>query len=184
MSSGEACYRRFLNGDRDAFSEVVDIYRAPLIFFINRYFCSLSLSEELAEDCFVELIVNPRRYNFKSSLKTYLFTIARNKSVDFIRKNKHLVSSSEDVLSLSSEESLEFEQDILKDEAKKSLHKALGRLIFDYRTVLHLLYFENMSYEQAGSVMKKTKKQIENLAYRAKIALRNTLEKEGFRYEE
>jgi len=47
------------------------------------------------------------------------------------------------------------------------------------REVIHLIYFENLSYEEAAKVMKKNKKQIDNLLYRAKSALRTILGKEG-----
>ena len=183
MGNGESSYHRFLNGDKSAFSEIIDIYRKNLIFFLNRYLNNLSLSEELAEDCFVELIVHPRRFNFKNSLKTYLFTIARNKAVDLIRKNRLSIPDSEDLLLNASEDYVEFEEDIFKKEEKKILHNSMHKLHSDYRTALHLIYFEDMSYEQAGKVMKKNKKQMENIVYRAKIALRTVLEKEGYAYE-
>lgn len=183
MSNGEGSYRRFLEGEKNAFSEIIELYRKNLIFFINRYLNNLSEAEEIAEDCFVELIVHPRRYNFKTSLKTYLFTIARNKAVDLIRKKKFTVFNAEEVLLNASDDLIEFEEDILKRESEKALHNAINKLQYDYRSALHLIYFEDMSYNEACVVMKKTKKQIENLVYRAKIALRAILEKEGFKYE-
>ena len=62
---------------------------------------------------------------------------------------------------------------------QETLRTALNGLREDYRTILHLLYFEELSYEQAAKVMKKSRKQIDNLAYRAKLALKVRLEKEG-----
>lgn len=54
----------------------------------------------------------------------------------------------------------------------------------EYREVLHLLYFEDMSYDEAAAVLKKNNKQIKNLVYRAKKSLKIALEKEGFNYED
>ena len=62
---------------------------------------------------------------------------------------------------------------------RQELHRALAGLSPDYCTVLHLIYFENMSYAEAGAVMKKSRKQIENLAMRARCTLRTAMEKEG-----
>ncbi|MBQ1244622.1 MAG: RNA polymerase sigma factor [Clostridia bacterium] len=183
MKNGESSYHRFLEGEKDAFAEIVEIYRQSLTFFINRYLSNLGEAEEIAEDCFVELIVHPRRYNFKTSLKTYLFTIARNKAIDKIRKKKFTLKDSEEVLSSASEDFSDFYEDFLKNEQKKSLHSALNRLNDDYKTALHLVYFENMSYEEASLVMKKDLKQVTNLVYRAKISLKEILEREGFTYE-
>ncbi|MEG2054593.1 MAG: sigma factor-like helix-turn-helix DNA-binding protein, partial [Oscillospiraceae bacterium] len=54
-----------------------------------------------------------------------------------------------------------------------------GQLPPDYKEVLYLLYFENLSYKEAAEIMKKTEKQIANLVCRGKLALRPILEKEG-----
>ena len=183
MGNGESSYHRFLNGDESAFSEVIDIYRESLIFFINRYIGNLSVSEEIAEDCFVALVVYPRRYNFKTSLKTYLFTIARNKAIDRIRKSKRVVLVEDEALDVLSDEYEQFEKEIFRNEEKRILHTSIKELNDDYRTVLHLVYFEGMSNGEAAKIMKKSVKQIENLVYRAKLRLREILEKRGISYE-
>ena len=90
MDKGAESYRRFLDGDDDALGEIVDLYREGLILFIYKYVANLADAEDLAEDVFVELIVNPQRYGFRSSLKTYIFTLGRNKAVDFVRKQSRI----------------------------------------------------------------------------------------------
>jgi RNA polymerase sigma-70 factor (ECF subfamily) len=64
------------------------------------------------------------------------------------------------------------------------VHEALKRLNKEYRQVLVLVYFEDFQNEQVASIMGKSKKQIENLVYRAKLSLKSELEKEGFVYED
>lgn len=49
--------------------------------------------------------------------------------------------------------------------------------------MLYLIYFEEMDNSEAAAVMRKSKRQVENLIYRAKSALRSELLKEGFCYE-
>lgn len=184
MNKGESCYQRFVNGDSGAFSEVLDIYRDNLIFFINRFVKNEDIAEEIAADCFAELIVHPKRYNFSASLKTYLFTIAHHKAVNYIRRSEKIKFLPLDEVRQKSVEYEGFENEIFLDERKKQLNTALFELKEDYRTALHLIYFEEMSYRDAAKVMKKSVKQIDNLVARGKTALRNKLEKEGFVYEE
>ena len=50
--------------------------------------------------------------------------------------------------------------------------------------MLFLIYFEDMSYDEISKVMHKNNKQVKNLAYRARLALKENLRKEGFSYEE
>lgn len=180
---GEDYYRSYLNGDKAAFSEIIDIYRENLIFFINGYVKNEDTAEELAADCFAELIVHPGRFKFKSSLKAYIFSIAHHKAVNFIKKNSRvtLYESTEPVE--KSTEYTEFESDILKDEQTKLLHAAMPKIKENYRTALHLVYFEEMSYKDAAKVMRKTPKQVDNYVSRGKAALRKILEEEGFGYE-
>ena len=82
---------------------------------------------------------------------------------------------------LSDEEDIE--KDYLKSEQKRQLHKALGKINAEYSQVLYLTYFEGFSNSEAATIMKKSNKQIENLIYRAKAALKKDLEREGFVYE-
>lgn len=178
MDNGESAYRRFLDGDENAFSQVMEIYKNNLIFFINRYVHNLSVAEEISEDVFVELLIHKRRYNFKTSLKTYIFTIARNKTVSYLRKASRKKEYSYEFIETESD-GTSLEDEFIKKDQMRILHSALDRLNEDYRTALHLIYFEDMSYEQAAAVMKKNKKQIENLVYRGKIALRKEFEKEA-----
>ena len=64
------------------------------------------------------------------------------------------------------------------------MHEALKRLNKEYRQVLVLVYLEDFQNEQVASIMGKSKKQVENLVYRAKLSLKSELEKEGFVYED
>ena len=90
MDNGASSYRRFLSGDETAFVEIVDEYRESLIFFLYRYVGDLTAAEDLAEDVFVEVLLHPKRFHFQCALKTWLFTIGRNKAVDYIRKSSRL----------------------------------------------------------------------------------------------
>lgn len=184
MDNGENSYRRFLDGDNSAFGEIIDLYRESLIFFINRTVSNLSVAEDIAADSFAELIIHKNRFNFKSSLKTYLFTIARNKAVSYVRHSSRFVLCDIDDCTELSDEYSSFEREIEKDEQKAMVNTALYLLKDDYKVALHLVYFENLSYADAAKVMKKSPKQVENLLYRARIALKNELEKRGFVYEE
>lgn len=184
MDNGENSYRRFLDGDNSAFGEIIDLYRESLIFFINRTVSNLSVAEDIAADSFAELIIHKNRFNFKSSLKTYLFTIARNKAVSYVRHSSRFVLCDIDDCTELSDEYASFEREIEKNEQKAMVNAALSALKEDYRAALHLVYFEELSYADAAKVMKKSTKQVENLLYRARIALKTELEKEGFVYDE
>lgn len=184
MDIGAEYYSRYLDGDESAFSYLIDEYRDKLIFFINRTVNNLDVAEEIAAEAFAVLIIHPGRYKNKVTFKTYLFAIAHNKMVDYIRhQKKYSMVDYEDAPQKSISYS-GFEEDLLKEEQKSAINDALAKLQADYRQVLHLIYFEELSYEQSAIVMHKNKKQITNLVFRAKSALRDILQRGGFSYDE
>ena len=179
---GKAEYRRFLEGDKEAFRGIIEAYRANLIRFITGITHDPGQAEEIAEDSFLELVIHPDRYNFSVSLKTYLYSVARHKALSALR-----YFSRRTTLPLESCEPPEaengHEKTLERKERDRILYSAMGHLKEDYRTALCLFYFENMNYADIGRVMKKNKKQIDNLLTRARAALRNELKKEGYDHE-
>lgn len=178
MDNGESSYRRFLDGDEDAFDGIMKEYFDSLIFFINRYVGDIHAAEDIAIDVFAYIAANKRSYNFKVSLKTYIFMIGRSRALNYIKHRKKLTFSAlEDAECLILDQS-EVESLVLDDEKKRGINRALSQLPDDMRLAVHLVYFEELSYSDAARVMKKSKKQIDNLLYRAKSRLRSELGKE------
>lgn len=171
MDNGVSSYRRFVEGEEAALGEIVEEYGNNLILFINKYINNLSISEDIMEDTFVSLIVHKHYFRGESSLKTYLFKIGRNKAINYLKKNKRIAQMPDEL-----EDETKLEDIVIKSETNKAIYSALGKLKKEYATVLYLIYFEKMSYEQCAKIMKKNKKQIKNLAYRAREKLREILE--------
>ncbi len=179
MDNGASSYRRYLNGDESAFLEIVKEYFDSLVFFIDRYVHDYAAAEDIALDTFTQLVVNRHRYNFQVSLKTYLFMIGRSRALDYIKhRNKIPMVSLSEVESFASE-ALSLEEMLLADERKRAVNRALAQLSDEMRLVIHLVYFEELSPEEAAKVLKKNRKQVYNLLYRAKTALRTILGEEG-----
>ena len=178
MDNGASSYRRFLDGDEAAFDDIMEEYRLPLTMFINRYVHDLWTAEDIAIDVFSYLIVNRHRYNFKVQLKTYLFMLGRSRALDHLRRKKKIVFTP-----LTEAETIPDdvspEEAYLRDEQRKAVNRALEELPQDMRAAVHLVYFEELSYEDAARIMKKTRKQVDNLLYRSKAKLRQILGEEG-----
>ena len=179
MDNGESSYRRFLCGDESAFVEIMDDYRPGLIFFLNRYMQDWNAAEDIAIQVFTDVLIHPHRYNFRASLKTYLYMLGRSKALNCIKHNKAIQTAPlSEAANLPSGELLP-EDAVLQDERRRIVNAALERLPEEMRIAVHLVYFENLSYKDAAKVMKKNAKQVDNLLYRAKAELRSILGKEG-----
>jgi len=170
-------FRNYVSGDEGAVRELILLYKDSLIFFINRYVRNLSCAEEIAEDSFVELILRKDRFNFKYSVKTYLYTIGRNKALNYLKSSRAKKTESLSAVEYAVSDEAELEEKVLANERKRVLNTCLSRINPDYRTALYLVYFEQMRTEECSRVMHKTKKQVENLLYRGKEALKKSLER-------
>ena len=154
-----------------------------MIFYLNGYVKNIHVAEDLAEDTFFKLAVKRPAYVARFAFKTWLYTIGRNTALNYLKKAAKTADDSIlDYADLVSDEH-SLEEEYIKSEDKITLHRAIGRLNTDYRSVLYLVYFEDMTNDEVASVMKKSKRQVENLLYRAKNTLKKELLKEGFDYE-
>ena len=184
MDKGASYYRRFLDGDDDGFVEIIKEYKDGLTLYLNGYVNNMFTAEELMEETFFKIVMKKPRFRGNHSFKTWLYTIGRNVAIDHLRRHKSLSDMPFEELERALAEEDSVEQAYLREERKITVHKALRMLTPAYRQVLYLTYFEGFSNAEAAQAMKKNTRQIENLVYRAKQALRSTLEKEGFAYEE
>ncbi len=180
-ANGAECYRRFLDGDEDGIVEIIRDYKDGLILYLNGIVGNIHTAEDVMEETFVKLVVKKPRYSEKFSFKTWLYTIGRNAALDHLRHNSKKSDTPVDELEIADKENLELSY--IKEEQKIMVHHALANLKADYRQVLYLSFFEELSNEETAAVMRKSKRQVENLLYRAKLSLKNELEKEGFVYE-
>lgn len=183
MDNGASSYRRFLEGDENGIVEIIRDYKDGLILYLNSFTQNVCIAEELMEETFVRLVVKKPKFSARYSFKTWLYTIGRNVAIDYLRRNSKSVNMADEEMQniLSKEKSLEYAY--IREEEKIVVHRAMSKLNAEYRQALYLMFFEDFSTEQIAAVMKKSKRQIGNLIYRAKMSLKSQLDKEGFVYD-
>lgn len=183
MDRGADSYRRFLEGNDDAFVEIIKDYKDGLIFYLNGFTGNIHVAEELTEDTFVKLVTKKPKFTGKASFKTWLYTIGRNVALDYLRHKSKRVHVSMQNCGEQVDDAESMERAYIREEGKIIIHKAIRQLKPEYRQILWLIYFENFTNKQAAEVMRKSVHGIETLVYRARVALKTQLEKEGFDYE-
>lgn len=176
-------YRRFLNGDDDELVVIIDTYYQGLSLYLNSIVKNICEAEEIMQETFVKLAVKKPKFNGKSTFKTWLYAIARNCAVNYLRKcSRYADRPIDEAFQLSDE--TDIEQQYLIEERKIQLHTAMKKLHPEYAQVLYLKYFEDFDTQAIAEIMKKSKRQVGDLTYRAKNALKLELERMGFIYEE
>lgn len=182
MDEGTQAYNRFLLGDEYGLEQVIALYKDSLIFFLVQYVKNADIAEELTEDTFVALAVKKPKFTENAKFRTWLFTIARNKALNYLRSSAY-----KKCVPLEQAEALHLpncpEQRLLRQERYKALYAAMDRLPKNQREMVYLVYFEDMDVSQAAGVIRKTQRQGINILYRARQKLKAILQEEGFEYE-
>lgn len=182
MDNGAECYSRFLSGDQDAIEEIIKEYKDGLVFYLFNIVGDIHRAEELTIDTFIKLFYNQPKFKGKCSFKTWLFAIGRNTALDYMRKNKRISEVSiDDALDVSDGRSLE--RDYIGNEERFRLRQTIDRLKPEYSQVIYLTYFEGFDTTEVAQIMGKSNKQVIDLLYRAKAALKKEIKKEGYQYD-
>lgn len=170
-------YKSFLQGDIDAFESLVLKYKDNLIYFITRYTRDIFIAEDIAQDVFAYIYVEKEKYDFKYSFKTFIFTLGKNKAIDYIRKESRIDLSpfDNDYEIISDEEGLE--EKIIRDEEGKLLIRNLKELKAEYGSAVYLADIEGLSYKEIGKILGRTLPQTKVLIHRARKSLRLKMEK-------
>ncbi len=177
-------YRRFLAGDDDAIVAIIRDNKDGLMLFLNRYVHNIHVAEELTEETFFKLVTKRPHFTDTHSFKTWLYTIGRNAALNHLKQSRRLADTPIEALASLSADEESIEQAYLRQEQHRQVHRALARLNPDYARVLYLKYFADLDNAQISRVLHKSKRQVENLLYAAKQALKIKLEQEGITHEE
>ena len=177
----EAIYRRFLaEHNEEDFRVLLERHKESLMLFLFSFVHNMEDAEELMLDAYAEAAAGAD-YSGKSIFKTWLFSIGKKMALMRLRKQRFTAGKS---FARTEEATDPPELNILREERNRQLYEAISQLREEYRQILILLYFEDMSHEEAGRIMKKNRKQVYNLAERGRAALREQLERMGFDHAE
>lgn len=179
MENDVKLYKEFLLGNQNAFDKLMEKYRKNIICFINGYVKNIDIAEDLAQDVFVYILINKKEYDFKYSMKTYLYTIARSRALNYIKREKRIIYLNENVeYGNKEEDSYSIEEEIFSNERKQKLYKAIEELNESQKRAIFLADIEELSYNEIGKILGKSISQTKMIIYRARKNLKKLLGKE------
>lgn len=163
---------KLVEGDEKALYELYNTYQRSLYSFIYKRLRDDEVTEEILQDVFIHVLESLRDFRFQSSLKTFVYTIARNKIIDYIRKKKikKVIFSTLPSYVVESLTQVDLNEEIEKKELQQKLEKTFSELPHEYQVILRLKYVENKSVQFIAETLLKTFKSTESLLYRARKA--------------
>ena len=144
------------HGNQMAFTELMGLYRDTIYFMLVKMTGNVDDAEDLTLEAFGKAFKNLSQYTPDYAFSTWLFKIASNNCIDFMRKKKKNVlandnyddvSESYHVKSMASE-GLDPEENLIKSQKIELMRKVVEKLKPRYKKLIQLRYFEEYSYEE------------------------------------
>ena len=144
-------------GDQKAYAELMGNYRDSLYFMLLKMTNNPHDAEDLTIEAFGKAFKKLHQYTPDYAFSTWLFKIASNNCIDFIRKKKkHTFSIDQnfddeegsEMASRIPSQTLDPEGEMVKKQKIKLMHEVVDKLKPHYRTLIELRYFKEFSYDE------------------------------------
>ena len=175
-------YKLFLKGDNDAFNYLTIKHRKMLTNFIMTYVKNIEIAEDIAQDSFMYMIINKVEYDFKYSFKTYLYTIAKSRALNYLKREKRTIYVEDAILNNVNLEG-NIENEFIIKENYNALIKTIKKLKNEYQIVIYLYYFQGFKYKEICKILNQSMPKTKMAIHRAKKLLEKFV-KEDNNYDE
>lgn len=168
-------------GDHNSFRILVEKYQERVIRICRGYLGSYEDAEDLAQEVFIEVYRSSAKFRGQSEVSTWLYRIAVNRSLNYLRDNrkKFILSKSSNSFDTSAIENRSSDScaddKITTGEQRRVLHQALNSLSENQKTAFILNKYEDLPYNEISSIMGVSISSVESLLFRAKRNLQKKL---------
>ena len=177
--------KRIKSGDHLAFEEIVDQYKQMVINTCIGLLHHNEDAEDVAQEVFIEIYQSIHQFREASKLSTWIYRIAINKSLNFIRKKKgsrwirsiesFFTGEKKQVLEIPDKQSDQPEELLEKKERADKLYHAIDSLSENQRIAFTLHKYDDLPYKEIAEVMNLSLSAVESLIHRAKKNLQKKL---------
>ena len=172
---------RIADGDHHAFRQLVERHQHAVIGTVAKMLGNSSEAEDIAQQVFLRVWRNARRYRPDAKFTTYLFTITRNLVFNETRRRSRKKEVSSDEREENSNHHIEASPDrqpdaeLLQAELQSAVDAAIAGLPDTQRMAVVLRRYEQLSYEEIAGVLGLSVSAVKSLLFRARTALRESL---------
>ncbi|WP_445664979.1 RNA polymerase sigma factor [Fodinibius sp. AD559] len=177
-------------GDEKAYKKLVDKYQRALYFHILKMVKDREQVEDLVQEAFVKAFDNLNTYSTNYAFSTWLYRIATNNTIDYLRKKKLNTLSIDKPMKTKDgememqlpDESASTDRDIIKKQRKEIVQNAIDDLPKKYRKVIELRHMEEKSYKEISDILDKPLGTVKAHIFRARELLYKALKDKRHRF--
>jgi len=157
----DALVKKAIGGDESAYTQIVNKYERALYFHILKMIKDREQVEDLVQETFVKAFDNLNTYSTNYAFSTWLYRIATNHTIDYLRKKKlKTLSINEPVKTKEGDmemqlpdETASTDRSIIQKQRQKIVQKAIDELPEKYRRVIEMRHMEEKSYQEIADVL-------------------------------
>jgi len=169
-------------GDEKAYAELLGRYKDAIYYMLLKMVNNKSDAEDLTIEAFGKAFKNIAQYTPNFAFSTWLFKIATNNCIDFIRKKKanvvsldHTTEDNESLGAPLQSNTPDPEEDMIKSQRMALTRSVVEKLKPRYRTLVELRYFKEYSYEEIATELDLPIGTVKAQLFRARELLYNIL---------
>ncbi len=177
MITDELLVYRARDGDLRAYEVLIQRYQDKVYNLAARMINNREDAHDLVQETFIQIYKSLRHFRGDCSFGTWLYRVATNKCLDFLRRKKpeqvfHPASEKDELIADSRDGP---EESLLKEEEAYVVRKALASLPRNYRIVLVLHHYQLLGYKEIAEILDLPVKTVATRLYRARRILREKL---------
>lgn len=175
-----------IKGDQLAYAQLMDRYRESIYFMMLKMVKNTDDAEDLTIEAFGKAFNRLHQYSPSYAFSTWLFKIASNNCIDFIRKKRIKVTSMDSGIKTDDGEVVFYdakssgkdpEQHVIHKQKVLMMRELVSRLKPRYRILVEKRYFEELSYEEIATELNLPLGTVKAQLFRARDFLANMMEK-------
>lgn len=172
----------YLNGDEMALEILVKRYLGPIYGFVYKNVGNIQEAEDITQEVFLKAWRNIKKFDPNKSFKTWIFSIAKNTSIDFLRKKKTVPFSAfdnaeggNDILDTLVDPAPLASELAERAERTGMLGEALGKISPKYRNIISLYYENQLNFREIAQILGESLNTVKSRYRRAIIALKELI---------
>jgi RNA polymerase sigma-70 factor (ECF subfamily) len=182
-NSDEKLIASYLTGDEKSLETLIKRYLKPIYSFVYRYIGNSQEAEDITQEVFIKTWRNLKKFDQKKKFKTWIFSIAKNASIDFLKKKKTIPFSEfengegRNVFLEKFVDTVPLPNELFEQvNIARILTLAIEKLLPKYRMVLFLRYNDHFTFREIAEVLEEPLNTVKSRHRRALTQLKKLLE--------
>ena len=173
-----------VDGDQDAYTQLMTRYRGAIHQMMFKMVGNNEDSADLTQEAFTKAFTKLPSYEPRYAFSTWLFKIATNNCIDYIRKKRLVTLSIDETIKEDSDQQFSYnirattpdpEQKLMTQQRSKLMRALIGQLSTKYRQMIEMRFYQELSYDEIATELNIPLGTVKAQLFRAKEMLHNQL---------